>query len=159
MKVSRWSLLVGIGAVLVGCSNGVGPGDLFDLERAMDDWEDAAIQSYSYEVATACFCPPITTQPHRVSVIDGVVISAEAVADGTPVDPAFLSSFRTVEQLFQQIQDVIDLEPDFFEATYDSDLGYPTSINVDIEMNAADEEFFTTITNFSIIIVASLTSR
>lgn len=72
------------------------------------------------------------------------------VADGSvstvsPPDPGDLFTSPVteppaIEELFGKIQNAINRRADSFEADYDQVLSYPTSVSVDYEKRAIDDE-------------------
>ena len=46
-----------------------------------------------------------------------------------------------INGLFEVIQDAIDDEADQITVSYDSELGYPTNIEIDYNVNAIDDEY------------------
>ena len=64
---------------------------------------------------------------------------------GEAVPEEELRVFSTIEELFDLIAQAIR-EADFWEASYNPDLGYPTLIVVDYDEKAVDDEFRYTIT-------------
>ena len=95
-----------------------------DLAAARAQWIAAAPAAYDFEYLRSCFCPDVF--PARVYVDAGVVT-------------------LTVEQLFNELEELIRLEPFQLEVRYDPALGYPSYVSVDIEERMVDEEFSYTV--------------
>jgi len=102
-------------------------------------WEEAGIDSYTYQLTRSCFCPgpfgPIT-----VTVVDGKVESVTHGRKQTPVGEDELGERPlTVDELFGYVDEATG-KADDVAVDYDPDLGYPTRISVDWYRNAIDDE-------------------
>ncbi|MFZ5481846.1 MAG: DUF6174 domain-containing protein [Myxococcota bacterium] len=111
------------------------------LELAEGRWADAGFEDYTYTLTWSCFCPEGGV-PVQVEVVDGAVASFTAEED---IGETFVPS--TIPDLFDAVRDAIEDDPHAFEAVYDTDLGYPTSVTVDPIENAIDEEWGFTVTD------------
>jgi hypothetical protein len=65
------------------------------------------------------------------------VVSATVASTGKPYDPHF---FRTIDGYFDFIQKAHDEHAARIDVTYDSAIGYPTSITYDGSVMIADDE-------------------
>ncbi len=130
-------------AVLAGmsgaCSDPVS-GQQRELDANRGLWSDENITEYTYTLQISCFCPPEITQPVVVRVSQDSILSVVSVASGEPVEGSLVGNFYTVEDLFDVVQDAIDGEAHELSVTYDADLHYPTSIVIDYDERAIDEE-------------------
>ncbi len=130
--------------LLGGCTlfGGFEAGEV-DLGMARQLWARQGSERYLYTVSRDCFCP----YPGRFTVLvdRGSVTSAVSVDMGEAVPEEELRVFSTIEELFDLIAQAIR-EADFWEASYNPDLGYPTLIVVDYDEKAVDDEFRYTIT-------------
>ena len=116
------------------------------LDQARAAWATAGSDNYDMQMSVSCFClisPDVVGLPAvNLEVRDGVITSAVTV-DGTPLDPV-PSIFKTVEAIFDEIQDAIDARAARIDATYHAD-GYPLSVSIDRSFLIADEEIGYTI--------------
>jgi len=71
-------------------------------------------------------------------VRSSAVVSSVDAQTGEPV-PSY-ATVRDIAGLFALIRKAIDDGADRLEVTYDAQLGYPTFINIDYVVNAADDE-------------------
>src|SRR5688572_11327911 len=97
MRLLGKALLV---AALCGCSNATDPFDAderSEMRRAQARWTAAAISNYTLEQRRLCFCPPGWGEWARVTVRNGVVVSAVRVDDAAPIDAG---GRITVEAMF-----------------------------------------------------------
>lgn len=100
--------------------------------------------SYDYEFNWICNCVDDFNKRVRISVeneiISGVVDSETQI----PIPPENVSRYRTVNGLFDFLQEAMDRDAFEFEVTYDLQLGYPISASIDyVEQIAGDEMSFT----------------
>lgn len=107
-------------------------------------WIKSAIFDYEVDESLNCFC--VIAGKHQLLVVDNHVVSAtnsqgEAVANPTQY-------FKTVDQLFQFIEESLKKNPARADITYDSTYGYPKSIYIDFDERMADEEMGYELSNF-----------
>ncbi len=122
----------------ISCSDPVGP-ERSELDRARGRWESRPPVVYEFRFQRSCFCPRELVRPVRITVSNGVVISAVDPDTNEPVTPP-LNGFPTIDDLFDEIQDAIDREADDIDATYDEAFGYPVQVFIDWIRNAIDDE-------------------
>lgn len=131
--------LPGVAALLTvaGCSDATGPVER--LEAAAVRWEETGLEDYSFVYDQLCFCP--YTGPYRVTVEGGLVTAIAPMPGSNSVGGLELDYFPTVDDLLDRLRDAAERDPVRFEVTYDADLGYPTSADVDISEQIVDEEY------------------
>lgn len=140
--IRRFATSAIIAAALLGsasCTNPTGPDS--QLKSARAKWTSQAPAAYSYIVSRRCFCPVEWTGPVTVMVRNGVVESLTYTQTGADVPQLYRSNFPAVEGLFAQIDSARSSHVARLDVTYDQSLGYPTRIDVDVDRNAADEEY------------------
>ena len=111
------------------------------LRSARAKWASQAPAAYSYIVSRGCFCPVEAIGPVTVLVRNGVVESLKYTQTGADVPLQYRNWFPTVEGLFAQIDSARANRVARLDVTYDPTLGYPTRIDVDVNLNIADEEY------------------
>lgn len=116
---------------------------LDDLAAARSQWIADAPGAYDFTYLRSCFCPDVF--PARVYVDDGVVNLVVDLESSLPLPTERNDDFPTVDQLFNELDELIRLEPFELEVRYDPELGYPSYVNVDIEERMVDEEFSYTV--------------
>ena len=125
--------LIVVALVVGACSQSpVGTHEALEIARAEQRWTDHRPASYTYEVRVSCFCPPQLGGWTEVSVVGDAVVSVKSLTPALGhLEPLQLSAWPTVPRLFEvvkaarrggHIKDVT--------ASYDSQFGYPTSINI-----------------------------
>jgi hypothetical protein len=131
---------------LIGCTGNGLPGSSNSAQDELDQnrevWESAGISNYSYRFQRSCECLPEVTRPFVVSVQNGVITEVRDFETGEVLDEDGLGELRvsTVEGLFDVIQEAINDRADSISIEYDSELGYPSSINIDHDEQISDEE-------------------
>ena len=111
------------------------------LANARARWESRGPSTYTYHYRLSCFCPPQLLETARISVSDGQVTAVHLLDSDVPAPPDTYDWYETVEGLFERLAVALESDPAVFEVTYDGTLGYPTSAQVDISEQIADEEY------------------
>lgn len=108
-------------------------------------WELAGIDSYSFTITRACFCPPEFSGPFRVTVESGAVTAV--TYEGQPVAGNTVAGVPlTIDAVFVTL---LSLGPEAsLTGTWDDTRGYPTDVSVDPIPNAVDDEFTIRIEDF-----------
>lgn len=119
-----------------GLVTGTSDDDEDALRKAQVRWSSARVQDYTVVVQHLCFCGYV--RPVRITVRSGAIVSSVDAETGEPV-PSY-ATVRDIAALFTLIRKAIDDGADRLEVTYDSQLGYPTFINIDYIKNAVDDE-------------------
>lgn len=110
------------------------------LDDSRRKWASKNIKDYQYTFSWSCFCPPEHNKAVIISVRNGAVASIKYADGSGPVDKAKYPNYRTIEGLFEFIQDAINRKAYRITASYDSNLGYPTTGSIDYDQRIADEE-------------------
>ena len=142
--MNAWStrlvtLLLGLGAA-TACTSA----PQSELDTASSSWNSQHPHAYSFVSTESCNCLSDVTRPIRVTVTTG--ITAEAIQsavyadDEAPISEDARSRLRTIDGVFEEIQDAIDEDAAEVRVDYDETMGYPISVFVDYDRNAADEE-------------------
>lgn len=130
-------VLIALAVAALGCSDPLGPQEN-RLAEARAAWSLGAPAGYEFEFQRLCFCGPDTTRPVRIEVRFGEVTAVTVVETGeTLADP---SSFPTIEDLFDEVEDAIRRDAFSLDVQYDDDLGYPIEVTIDFDEQAQDEE-------------------
>jgi len=111
-----------------------------DLNDNHKKWISKNIKDYQYTFSWSCFCPPEHNKPVVISVRNGILSSIKYADGSGPVDKSRYANYRTVEGLFEFLQDAIDRKAYRMRVSYDASLGYPTSASIDYDERIADEE-------------------
>lgn len=149
MSAARIRTLV-LGVFLLGAGgcgeDPLGP-DGRQMANARARWEASGPEAYSYHYRLSCFCVPQLLETARVSVTDGQITSVHLLDSDAPAPPDTYDFYSTIDGLFDRLAEALATDPVVFEVTYDEALGYPTSAQVDISEQIADEEYSFTASN------------
>lgn len=100
-------------------------------------WNAQHLDSYSYVYSRYCFCV-VDAVGVRIEVRDGEVVGAWEANDAPVQHP--LTMYPTINDLFDEIDEAAEADPDLIEVTYDKARGYPTAISIDYDYRMADDE-------------------
>lgn len=136
-------IAIAFSALPSGCSveGSLGPADALRHARAEALWERQRLSDYDFELLISCFCRYDGTLLVRVRA--GTVISATRLSDGSPLTAAELAAVPSIRELFEIARDALE-RADEVEVAYHPTLGYPNSMAIDWQQNAADDEVFYT---------------
>jgi hypothetical protein len=82
-----------------------------------------------------CFCPQ---EEVIIEVENAQIVSVVDAESQQPIED--VSQYKTVDGLFDFLQDALNDRPHDFSASYDPGQGFPTSAFIDYEAQVADEE-------------------
>ena len=123
--------------LLSACASPTTPENDLAEYRAL--WEAQRLTDYTFDVVKNCFCWPGADV--RVTVKGGVISGVTELASEVAHDPEF---FRTIDGLFDLVQDAYDRDAHEVQVDFDPDRGYPTRIWIDyVEMMMDEEMGFT----------------
>ena len=110
------------------------------LNDSQKRWASKGTRDYQYTFNWGCFCPPEHNKSVIISVRNGVLASIKYADGSGPVDKTKYARYRTIEGLFEFIQDAINKKAYKIEVSYDANLGYPTFASIDYNEKVSDEE-------------------
>jgi hypothetical protein len=120
------ALLLGV----VACSTADITGTGITLHTARARWATHKPVFYTVTMYRSCECLPEWSGPVIVAVRNDSVISRRYVYSGDDVDPRYAAIFPAVEGLFEIIDAAIRAGTRPLHVRYDSELGYPTRIDI-----------------------------
>lgn len=94
----------------------------------------------------SCECPPPITGEVMLVVRGGLVAGVSDAATAEPLAPADAAFFRSVDGLYDLIEELLDEEV-AVEATYHGSLGYPLLLSADPVREAVDDEILYRVTS------------
>lgn len=122
-----------------GCTHEVDPLRR-ELQVNRELWDSHSILAYKYDFQRICFCPQEITAPVIIQVQNKRIVAVSEVTTDEPVDATRWEYFLTVEELFDEIDAAIDQEAYEIVVDYNSELGYPASVELDADKYTIDEE-------------------
>jgi Family of unknown function (DUF6174) len=146
MKTKTLFLVIVMALTLSGC----GGSSTFQQNR--DKWESQKIEHYRFTVVVGCFCPFAGAEV-TYEVLNGQVVNESVQpAFDRPDDPAQISDFyqpyNTIGKVFDYVEQSIK-EADETTIQYEPTYGFPTSVSIDRIKQAADDEMYLTLSNFT----------
>src|SRR5690606_23652442 len=118
--------------------------DFSSIEDPRARWEAYELTDYTIEQRLGCFCAgPL----QFVAVVRDNDVVALRNASPPLEDESWVDHYRTVEELFDLIEEAQEVDPAVLEVTYHPRYGYPTRIYIDYSAQTADEEVGFTLSN------------
>ncbi len=111
-----------------------------DLRIHRQQWSSLDISEYTYRFNWNCFCVPEYTQPVFITVQQHRITQVIDVESGEPLSFEDFSRYRTIDGLFNLIQDAIEQDAHQINVVYHPSTGYPVSSWIDYNEFLADEE-------------------
>lgn len=111
------------------------------LTAARGVWEATGFTAYTYQYSMSCFCPPQLLETALVSVSGDRITGVFLVDSARQAAPETFDLYETIDGLFDRLARDLANDPAVFEVTYDPEAGFPTSAQVDISEQIADEEY------------------
>ncbi len=122
----------------LSCDKSGGPVGSSALEpRSL--WLKHATQTYVIQQIRVCFCPG----PHgfvRLTVVDNQIVEGITADSGDSLTIEELKRYKTVDELFEFIDELEGRKPAVLQVEYDPDFGYPKNVYVDLHPEVVDEE-------------------
>ena len=112
----------------------------FVASRAKWDAATSDGQTASYTAQSSCFCPEDYTRPMNITEQNGKIVDATYADTGEAVPNYIRDGLLTMNERFDQLQDAYLSGAERIDATYDPQLGYPSSVYIDQSFMMADEE-------------------
>ena len=137
----RFSSFVTIVPLLLAACADSGPGTHTEnapLSNARATFTTNMHSGYSFVSQRSCECTNDVARAMRANVIDGEVENVFYVDNGAAVPFNFWP--KSIEGVFDQIQDAYDTDAFMIDVTFDTELGYPASVFIDYQQALADEE-------------------
>jgi hypothetical protein len=135
VKGHRAALLL-LALAAASCENPFGSEPADPYER----WRSHHIRDYILEQKRSCFCVDAATW-YRLRVQDDRLVEVRRLDDGSPVPESEWSRFRTIEDLFRNVDSARRGGAAQVDVTYHGYYGYPTYFFVDPIRDAVDEEY------------------
>jgi hypothetical protein len=101
-------------------------------------WTAQGLTDYTFDVKRVCFCYLVADV--RVTVVGGVITGVTDIATGDALGSDLMKEFRTINSLFDLVQDAYNRNAHEVQVEFDPSRGYPTRIWIDYVLMIADEE-------------------
>ncbi|MCG8466882.1 MAG: DUF6174 domain-containing protein [Gemmatimonadetes bacterium] len=123
-----------------GCGDGPTALSTSTLDSARARWLSSGIRDYDFEYRQQCECGSAFSDAAIVEVRQGRVAAVRYRDSGQPAAATDRGLFPTVDDLFARIEDAIRRNAASLTVTYDTRWGYPTRIDIDYDVQVADDE-------------------
>ena len=121
----------------LACGDSTGPA-VERLQSRRATWEAQGLGDYSYDVRRVCFCP--FREGVRLTVMGGALTGATDLETEEILEPDEVQWYRTIDGLFDLLEDAYDRDAHQVRVDFDDERGYPTEIFIDYSEMIADEE-------------------
>ena len=148
-------IAVGAAAYLFSARAAGSSGQTGELEANLARWRGRNIMHFRMNVRIGCFCPFTDRMPLTVEVLNGRLVAVtdsqgQTVAAEDPIRAFDNENLLTVDGIFAYTSDALG-SADETTVTYDSQLGFPTSVSIDRIKQAMDDEMTVEVTDFEIL--------
>ena len=96
--------------------------------------------NYQFNFRWKCFCVEAYVEPVSISVRESRIVDVAFVKDDVPFAIGGIEDYRTIEGLFDLLQEGIDKNAHSISADYHSELSYLVKASIDYEEYTVDEE-------------------
>jgi len=110
-------------------------------------WQKNKPSVYEFTIEVICFCP-IEKTPPTFRVTNGVPARVVAI---DPKTSSMYDYYDTIEELFVVVKRFTARNGIRINVTYDAELGYPRTADLDQAENMADDEMRFNVTNFKVV--------
>jgi hypothetical protein len=111
-----------------------------ELDQNRKKWMSQMVSNYQFNFRWICFCALKSMETVNITVRENRIDSAAFVAGDVPVAIEGFKRYRTIDGLFDLLQEGIDENAHSILVDYHSELGYPIDGWIDYEEAIADEE-------------------
>lgn len=122
-----------------------------DLLAAETKWRQKQPDHYTYTLQRSCFCTPEFRKPIAIEVEKTRLQKASYAPEGSLLPLERINDALTVDGLFEVVRSAIDSKAARIDVEYDSTYGYPTSISLDPNLSATDDEMYYTATELTTV--------
>ena len=117
------------------------------LDQNRKKWMSRMVSNYQFNFRWICFCALEYIAPVNISVRKNRIADVAFVEGDVP---GAIEDYRTIEGLFDLLQEGIDKNAHIISVHYHSELGYPIDVWIDYDEAIADEELGFEINGLSI---------
>jgi hypothetical protein len=120
------------------------------LNTARNQFATPPRPTYSVTWQQSCFCSADDTRAMRITVTNGVITSAVFADTLQPVGATTRNNLKTIDGVFAMIQHAIDEDFDEVSVAYDSQMGYPRTVQLNPSLGAADAGMSLTLSDIAV---------
>lgn len=134
----RWRLVTSIAfacfVLLTACEHKTFDFSSFAAARAK--WRSYNFTTYQIEQERRCFCEPYGFV--QLFIRDNKIVSGISPVQSRSLRSIELEYFKSIDQMFDWIEQIRKTNPDHLEIEYDAQYDYPTRIAYNQSVNATD---------------------
>ncbi|MGA0431557.1 MAG: DUF6174 domain-containing protein [Flavobacteriaceae bacterium] len=140
----RLFLIAGTVLLLFACKKEALETDLSLLQKQRKIWENQRIDSYKIDQQMSCFCPNALVAIFTCTIENGILVTVDYQA----YDAERHAHLKTIDAVFDYLEQRLGDNPDHFSVNYDATYGFPVDFYIDQSEMIADEEIGYTFSNF-----------
>jgi len=119
--------------------------------NAQKTWKQNNITSYVYTIKNKCFCD--IAKRAKVFVFNDTVLKVQDLDSGkTYTDKEQLQKYKTINQIFEDINLSLQVHADKLYIDHDRYLGFPSKVFIDPSKSQIDDETNITISDINLLI-------
>ena len=117
-------------------------------------WNAQSLKDYDFTLERQAFAPEDWRGPVNIQVRNGEAVAVAYVSTGAAVTEGKFDNANTIEKLFTMLEDAYAGNNEFqhradrIDVTYNSQMGYPEDLYIDVSQKIADEEQGYSVNNF-----------
>jgi hypothetical protein len=114
------------------------------LNEARNRWGAHDFDSYEFDFRWTCWCFFASSDPVRIRVENGAIVSVTHPFTGEPVpEPEYdVNRYMTIDELLDWVRHQIEIPADKLTVEYDGQFGYPVNADSDPSITVDDERSF-----------------
>lgn len=121
------------------------------LERSRDRWRYLLVETYRYTLSMSCECIGGVTGPVVIEASEEQITSITPLREDVEVPEEQWAAFLTVYDMFELIESAIEQRAHRFDVQYDSVLGHPVTISLDLREQYVDDEVLIQVTDLEVV--------
>ena len=111
-----------------------------ELDQHRKKWMSQMVSNYQFNFRWICFCTLESMEPVNITVRENRIDGVAFVEGDISIAVEGFDRYRTIDGLFDLLQEGIDKDAHIISAHYHSELGYPIDVWIDYDGAIADEE-------------------
>ncbi len=140
MKKMLYIVALFISGLFAGCVDEAANIEKSPLESNYEKWKSLEINDYSITQQHTCFC--IHGGIKAIVIVRGnKIVNIQNSEGGVEIRQELWQYYKTVDQLFETLNNAVLNKPHSLKVEYDSVFGFPNKFFVDPNQQMADEEY------------------
>lgn len=140
MKKLLCIVVLFISGLFVGCVDEAASVEKNTIETNYEKWKSLGINDYSITQQHTCFC--VHGGIKAIVIVRGnKIVSVQDSEGNKEIKQELWQYYKTVDQLFETINNVMLNKPYSLKVEYDNIFWFPSNFFVDLNQQIADEEY------------------